>query len=295
MAIGTANAKTIFFGEHFVVYGVKAIGFALDRKIEIEVKESPRFEIGFDADEKTKAALEVLKNLLGRRNFRITIKNSDIPVAGGLGSSAALSVATIRAISNEFSLELSNKKICALAFEAEKVFHGTPSGIDNTLATFGGALVFQKNTENNLIERLQIGSPMHLVMVDSGIKSATKAMVEKTRAFKENNETVFSRILNIESLVVEEAILAIKSGDHEKLGALMNVNHGLLKTIGASHPENEKIVEIARENRALGAKVVGAGGGGFCAALMANQESALNLVRILEKRYQCFYNLVPAN
>ena len=295
MAIGIGNAKTILLGEHFVVYGCKAIGFGIDKEIEVEIKKAAKFEIGFTANEKFLTAIEVLKKLLKLKDFKIDIKKSGIPVASGLGSGAALNVAIARALSKEFGLGLTDKQVCDLVFETEKVFHDTPSGIDNTLATYGGTIVFQKRPKGNLIERLKIGSPLHLVLANSGIKSETKAMVDKVREFKGENETIFSELLKIETRIVEQAIPLIKNGNHEKLGQLMNINHGLLNTISASHIENEKIVAIARENGALGAKLVGAGGGGFCAALMENQESALKLVEIISKQYWCFYNLVPAN
>lgn len=295
MAVGTGKAKTIFLGEHFVVYGCKAIGFGIDKKIEVEVKRSSSFEICFDADESAKKSLEFLKNSLGVTNFKINIKSSEIPIASGLGSSAALNVAAVRALSGEFDLGLTDQQVCDLAFEAEKIFHGNPSGIDNTLSTFGGSIVFQKRPENNLIEHLQIGAPLHLVMAHSGIKSGTKNMIDKVRAFKDKNETAFSDILNAESIIVEQAITSIKEGEHKKLGELMNANHKFLNAIGASHIENEKIILIAREYGALGAKIVGAGGGGFCAILMEDRGSALVLMDALKKRYQCFYNLVPTD
>jgi mevalonate kinase len=294
MAVGTGKAKTIFLGEHFVVYGCKAIGFGLDKKIEVEINRSSCFEICFGADEKIKEALEFFKNSLGVKNFKINIRNSEIPVASGLGSSAAFNVAAIRALSGEFDLGLADRQVCDLAFGAEKIFHGNPSGIDNTLSTFGGSIVFQKRPGNNLIEPLQIGSPLHLVMAHSGVKSGTKNMIDKVRAFKDENETVFSDILNAELIIVEQAITSVREGDLKKLGALMNANHKFLSTIGVSRIENEKIISISREYGALGTKVVGAGGGGFCAALMENRGSALALMNALKKQYQCFYNLVPA-
>ena len=294
MAVGIGRAKTIFFGEHFVVYGCKAIGFGLDKKIKVEVKKAAKMKIDFVVDEKIEKALEVLKRSLGTGNFEIGIKSSEIPVASGLGSSVAFNVATARALSEEFGLGLTDQKICDLAFETEKIFHGTPSGIDNTLSTFGGSILFQKRPGKNLIQRLKIGSPLHLVMIHSGVKGETKEMVEKVGIFKRQNEEIFSQILNIESKIVDGAVASIEKGGHERLGALMDINHTLLRMIGVSSPENEKIVSIAKENGALGAKIIGAGGGGFCIALMKDEKDSLKLVEIMEKQYRCFYNLVSA-
>jgi len=295
MAIGIGYGKIIFFGEHFVVYGCEAIGFGLNKKIEVEIVNTPSFEIVFKADEKVKKAIKIFQKQLGIKNFSVKITNTDIPIASGLGSGAALSVAIIRALSNEFNLRLTNKQVCSLTFEAEKLFHGTPSGIDNTLATFGGAIIFKKRQRNNLIKHLLVGSPLHLVIINTGIKSGTKYMVDKVLNLKDKNPAVFLKIMDAEKLIVKMASNAINKGEIEKIGALMNANHGLLNAIGVSHIENERIVAIARENGALGAKLVGAGGGGFCMALMEDKESALKLVEIMGKQYHCFYNLIPAS
>lgn len=294
MAIGTGRGKIIFFGEHFVVYGCKAIGFGLEKKIIVEVKKTAQPEIGFSADKNCKRAVNFFKSLVKKQNFTINIKSSEIPPASGLGSSAAFNVAAIRALSEEFGLGLENMQINNLAFEAEKIFHGTPSGIDNILATFGGAAVFQKKTGNNLIKPLRIKTPLHLVMADSGITGQTLIMVNKVRALKEKNEKIFSNILATEAMIVNLAVQAVKKGDLQKLGSLMNINHGLLNAIGVSHIECEKIISICRENGALGAKISGGGGGGFCAALMENKKSALALAKILKKQCRCFYALIPS-
>lgn len=295
MATGEGRAKIVILGEHFCVYGGQAIGAALDKIIEIEIKKSAAFEIGFAADKKTKMALEVLRKLTKTPNFKIGAIKSEIPPASGLGFSAAFSVAAVRAISNEFHLDLTDRRVCDFSFAAEKIFHGSPSGIDNTLAAFGGAIVFQKKPKGNLIRPLRIGSPLHLLLIDSGVKSGTKIMVDKVGAFKKQNEKIFTKLLEAESLIVARAIDSIKKGDLRQLGALMNVNHGLLGAIGVSHVENERIVALARKHGALGAKIAGAGGGGFCVALMKNKASALALARKIKRIYECFYSEIPAN
>ncbi|MFA6376305.1 MAG: mevalonate kinase [Candidatus Paceibacterota bacterium] len=294
MAIGIAHGKTIFLGEHFSVYGTKIIGFGIAKKITAEILKSPAMKINFGADDKTKQAIQVIKNSLGAGNFKTSIIESEIPVGSGLGSSASLMVAIIRACVSEFKLELGIDKINGIAFEAEKIFHGTPSGIDNTLSTYGGAIIFQKSLLGPIIERPVIKNPLHLVLIDTGIKKDTLRMVQIVKNFKEKNEHEFAEILRKAENVVDEAITGLKQGNAKIIGMLMDENQELLSRIGVSHPENGKATTMARASGALGAKLVGAGGGGFCMALMKDKESALKLVKIMGEQYNCFYNLIPA-
>jgi len=292
MSIGIGNAKSIFLGEHFVVYGCKAIGFGLDKKIEVEISKSEELIYEFSVDKKVRSAIELLQRLLRVGNFRIKVKQSEIPVSSGLGSSAALLVAVIRAISVEFRLNLSSSKICDLAYEAEKIFHGSPSGIDNTLAVYGGFISFQKRAGRNSIKPLRLAKPIHLVFIDTGKRSGTKTMVSKVRIWKERNEKTFSKLLKQESAIIVQAVKCLETGKYKRLGELMNLNQNLLNIIGASDAENEEVISAARTAGALGAKLVGAGGGGFCIALVKNKIEADNLIKSLNTKYKCFYCLV---
>jgi len=295
MAIGIAHGKTIFLGEHFSVYGTKIVGFGVAKKITVDVLKSPEMEIDFNADDKTKQAIQIIKNSLGLSNFKTTVIESEIPIGSGLGSSASLMVAIIRACVSEFELELDIDQINGIAFEAEKIFHGTPSGIDNTLATYGGSVIFQKSILGPIIGKPLIKNPLHLILIDTGIKKDTLKMVQIVKDFKEKNEYEFAEIIKRAGGIVDEAITALKQGNAKIMGILMDENQELLSRIGVSHQENGKVAEMARASGALGAKLVGAGGGGFCMALMENKESALRLVEIMGKQYDCFYNFIPAS
>jgi len=271
------------------VYGSKAIGFGLDKKIKVEIKKSEKLKYEFSPDKKVRLAVKLLQRLLEVGNFRIKIKQSEIPVSSGLGSSAALLVAIIRAISAEFSLNLNDNKVCDLAHETEKIFHGNPSGIDNTLATYGGFISFQKKVCGNSIKPLRLKKPINFVFIDTGKGSDTKTMVAKVRKWKEHNEKIFSKLLNRESVIITRAIECLKTGNYKKLGELINLNQNLLEVIGVSDIKNEKVILAVRAAGALGAKLVGSGGGGFCIALVKNRKEADNLIKSLNKKYKCFY------
>lgn len=274
------------------MYRGKAIGFGLDKKIEVEIKKSEKLRYEFSADKKVRFAIKLLQKLLKIGNFKIKIKQSEIPVASGLGSSAASLVAVIRAISAEFNLNLDDKKVCNLAYEAEKIFHGSPSGIDNALATYGGFISFQKKARGNFIKHLKIKKPIHFVFIDTGKRGNTKIMVAKIKRWKKLNEKVFYKFLNQESVIITKAIRCLKAGNYKELGELMNLNQNLLKIIGASGRENNKVISAARAAGALGVKLVGAGGGGFCLALVKNKKEAVKFTKLLTKEYRCFYCLV---
>lgn len=289
MAIGVGNAKTIFLGEHFVVYGGQAIGFGLDKKIEVEVVRSAEMVFDFNADTTLRLAGKRIQNLLGVGNFEIKIVDSRIPAAGGLGSSAALAVAIIRAVSGEFQLDLDDKKVCDLAYEAEKIFHGTPSGIDNTLSVWGGCVLFQKRQGGNLIERLSIKGSLPLVLIDTGVKGQTKELVAQVRSLINKDKRWFGDLFKKEQQIVEEAIICLAKGDLAGLGQLMNLNQDLLRQIGVSHPKNDQVISLAQSFGALGAKLVGAGGGGYCVALMKSAAEAADLIEGLKNSYSCFF------
>jgi len=292
MAIGSANGKTIILGEHFSVYGSKVIGFGIAKKIDVEICKSPEMDFEFVADEKVKKSVEIIKENLGIGNFRVRIVNSEINIGSGLGSSASLMVAIIRAANIEFGLNLDNARINTTAHKAEKIFHGTPTGIDNTLATYGGAVILQKTTDGPVVERPVIKKPLHIVLVDTGIKKDTLRMVQLVKDFKDRNEAIFLTLLDQASALANEAINNIKNGENAKLGPLMDENQELLAAIGVSHPEIDRVIGIARESGALGAKLVGAGGGGFCAALASDESAAKMIINKLGARYYCFYNLI---
>ncbi|MCU0653417.1 MAG: mevalonate kinase, partial [Candidatus Pacebacteria bacterium] len=288
MATASANGKTIFLGEHFSVYGTRIIGFGVNKKITVEALRSPTMAVEFGKDEKVILAIEAVKRYLNIDNFSARIIASEIPIGSGLGSSAALMVALVRAISGEFGLGLDDAGISAAAYEAEKIFHGAPSGIDNTLAACGGAVIFQKTALGPAVAQAGIGAPLHLVLIDTGIEKETLKMVGIVRKFKDGNEFEFAAINAEAGGLVNAAIENLQRGNTAKLGRLMDKNQELLARIGVSHPENDRVIELARRQGALGAKLVGAGGGGFCAALMESREAGENLVAALDGKYKSF-------
>lgn len=195
---------------------------------------------------------------------------STIPIAAGLGSGAAVSVATLRALSAFVGHPLPDESVSALAFEQEKLFHGTPSGIDNTVITYAQPIFFVREQP---FELLHVAAPFTLVIGDTGVRSSTAVAVgavrERWQADAPAYEAIFDRI----GAVAVQARAAIETGRLLDLGRLMDQNHALLQQIDVSSPELDRLVAAARQAGAWGAKLSGAGLGGNMIALVDPQQA----------------------
>ena len=288
MSIGNGNGKVILFGEHFVVHGAPSIVAAIKNEAIVEVSPSN------DSENHIITTLTVVPKLstagIGRVLESLGIKEKydvrltgDLPTFGGLGSSAAFCVALARAFAKEKGIQLTPQEINRHAYEGEKAFHGNPSGVDNLAATYGGVFQFVrgKTYSENKFEQIKLSKSLHLVISFSGKYSATVAMVEKVRLSKEKDPKSFEDLVSSYKKIFDLGKSAIISGDILKIGQLMNENHALLQRLGTSDQLNDQIVEIARKNGALGAKVTGGGGGGCCIALVKDENEAKKLAKAI--------------
>jgi mevalonate kinase len=193
----------------------------------------------------------------------------NLPGFSGIGASAASSVAIARAIAEELRLDLPDEKINDIAYEAEKAYAGTPSGIDNTAATYGGLIWFRKALCGvpNTIERLSIKEPVEIVIGNTGIVADTKAMVAGVAARMNENPGKYDRLCKQAEKSAIAGRKALEDFDLKQVGDLMNENHLQLKGIGVSSEELDYLVSLARERGAFGAKLTGGGGGGCMVAL----------------------------
>jgi mevalonate kinase len=281
MTSSSSPGKIILFGEHAVVYGRPALAVPVTQvHADVNVSDSARPGIWIDApDVNLHAELNTLPSdhplasvihnflFISRvspfPNLEIKITSS-IPVASGLGSGAAVTVALTRALSSFLSHPMTDEEVNAFTYEIEKLHHGTPSGIDNTVITYAKPVYFVRETP---IETLTVGKPFTIVIGDTGISAPTKESVGDVRRLwlsdKSRWETVFDKIAEISFT----ARRAIEQGHWELLGELMNENHQLLQTLTVSSPELDALVTAACEAGALGAKMSGGGRGGNMIAL----------------------------
>lgn len=279
--VAHASGKVILFGEHAVVYGRPAIAVPVtqvqatatvepgDKGIVLAALDLGRRYPVDEAESDDPLAFTVLTVLeyLGLepdQNLTITIR-STIPVARGLGSSAATSAAIVRALARHFGRALSPAQVSDLVYRAEVLQHGTPSGIDNSVVAFEQPVYFVRGQP---IERFRVRAPLHLVIADTGIASSTKEVVRAVRAAWECDQTRYEGLFDQIGAIAREARRAIEQGAVEQLGRLMDANHQLLQAIEVSSPELDRLVEAARSAGALGAKLSGAGRGGNMVALV---------------------------
>jgi len=202
------------------------------------------------------------------------ILGGDLYCASGVGASAACAVAIARAINDEYKMDFNDDQINKVAFEGETAGSGTPSGIDNTAATYGGFLLFKKNLTGgeNKIEVLKTKQPMEIVLGNSGKTALTKEVVGDVKKLKEADPEKMQEIFDAYEKLEREAVDAIKNYDLKKIGELMNQNHKLLQEITVSCQELDELVKVAKEAGAIGAKLTGTGRGGMMIALTPGKE-----------------------
>lgn len=277
----TAPGKIILFGEHSVVYGQPAIAVPISQVqatctvrdnsaghgILLNAPDIDRREYLSAEGNDDPLAWVVYRTLdalgIPAPKLEITV-TSTIPIACGLGSGAAISAAIIRALGKFFRRPFDAQTISDIAFEVEKIYHGTPSGIDNTVVAFARPIFF---ITGKPIERLTVGAPLTFVIADTGIKSPTYKVVGNLRARRSKNPAAFDTIFERMGILAQSARKALERGDCRAVGALMDENHAILRKLDISHPMLDTLVSAAMTAGAIGAKLSGAGWGGNMIAL----------------------------
>jgi mevalonate kinase len=287
MTISSAPGKIILFGEHAVVYGRPALAVPVTQvHADVEVLASASAgimihapNIDLHAELNTLPSdhpiASVIHNLffLSRLSpfpsLNITI-TSTIPVASGLGSGAAVTVALTRALSTHINYSMTDEEINAFAYEVEKLHHGTPSGIDNTVVTYAKPVYFVKGQS---IETFQVGKPFTIVIGDTGVSAPTKESVSDVRKLWEADKKKWEGVFNKVAEISLTARRVIETGKTEMLGELMAENHALLQEMTVSSPELDTLVSAAQNAGALGAKLSGGGRGGNMIALVEPEQA----------------------
>jgi len=307
---GIGFGKAILFNEHFVVYGVPAIVSAIGKYTVAKVnpieksgwtliddrKATPNYKE--DKIEQQKDSINrILKKMdidLSKNGIEITLDGT-LYCASGIGASAASCVAIARALSDHFNLDLSDEEINEVAYEGEKGYHGSPSGIDNTASTFGGLIWFERG-ENTVMEKITIPAPIEIVMGNTGKVANTAAAVAGVRERREKNPEKYKEIFDRAENIAYLARNALKNEDHKELGKLMNESHKLLQNIEVSSRELDFLVKLARDQGAIGAKLTGGGLGGNIIALTPDKNLQEEVANAIEKEgFQTLTTVIGAS
>ncbi|MCU0474641.1 MAG: mevalonate kinase [Anaerolineae bacterium] len=283
----TAPGKVILLGEHAVVYGQPALAVPVT-SVSVTVTVTPAPDLVIEAPDlaltltaqdeanhldhplfqMVHRVAQRFGHLLPRQRFRIT---STIPFASGLGSGAAVSAALGRAAAQALGQRLSDDELNAMVYDIERIHHGTPSGIDNTVIVYQKPVYFIRGQGAVPFE---VGVPFTILIADTGQTALTRESVGDVRHLMESAPDRYQPIVQRIGQVVESARAAIALGQHAQLGALMDENHALLDQLTVSSPQLDRLVTAARQAGALGAKLSGGGRGGNMIALVTPDSSA---------------------
>jgi mevalonate kinase len=290
----TAPGKVILFGEHAVVYNRPAIAVPVTEvQAKATIKPAPK-DTGFrivapdlgrndlltqfqpdDPENRDPLAttVQITLELLKQATVPDAVLEitSTIPLGRGLGSGAAVSTAIVRALSQFLGQRLSTPQVSALVYEVEKLYHGTPSGVDNTVVAFAQPVFFVKKNSTPIIRRIGVANPFTLVIGDTGLVSPTHRAVGNLRKRWQADPQRYEGYFDEIAVIVEQARVAIETGalPVTSLGKLMDDNQELLETVGVSLPELARLIAAARQAGAWGAKLSGAGMGGNMIALVS--------------------------
>lgn len=309
--VASAPGKITLYGEHAVVYGEPAIVTSIDRRVyatctprndgkvrisalNLEVPGvvltySDEGEVILETDygrvlsvvSYIREGIRIASDYIGeRRGADITIE-STMPVGAGLGTSAAVTVATIAAFCKAMGHELDRREIAELAWKTEKTVQGAASPMDSTISTFGGTIYIRYEGGHVETSNVRLKGRIPFVIGYVERKYKTKDMVRLVRDLKSRYPPIVDRLMKLIGEVVREAKLALEGGDYAKAGELMNINHGLLDALGVSTLKLNEMVYAARDMGALGAKLSGAGGGGSIIALV-REEDVLRVTSAIE-------------
>lgn len=272
-----APGKVIIAGEHFVVHGSWALAAAIDKGALVEAEGHDDVEViskalGMRASttkvppslQPVVEAVKATQSYVGSKGGVKVLIDSDLPVSSGLGSSSAVAVATVAATSTALGYRLSRDEIVDLAMIAERITHGRPSGIDPAVATYGGVILFKKGEKPKPV---RLKEPVTFILSPSGVERPTSEMVAKFALMGEKKPYLFNSLVSSSSLFTEMAASALVKGDLDLLASILNFFHSTLSWLGVSTEVLDGMVDKAIKAGCIGAKLTGAGGGGYIIAL----------------------------
>ncbi len=277
-----APGKVILFGEHVVVYKRPAIAVAIDRGVEVELVPRQDNIISVDVDligysdsftlvdkrlnyhcdpenkRVTDYIYEVINLFEFDNGFNLKV-DINMYLGVGLGSSAAITVATLKALSLYLSLDYDKKTIASIAHEIEVKIQGAASPLDTSMSTYGGLIYIDNKSKLN---RIECNMQLPLIVSNCQISGNTGILVESVRLKYEKYPEIIGNVFKAVEEIVDLAKIAFEKADSDKISDLMNINQGLLDSMGVNTLELSEMVYLSRRYGASGSKLTGSGGGG---------------------------------
>ncbi|HGK0628607.1 TPA: mevalonate kinase [Streptococcus pneumoniae] len=278
VGVGQAHSKIILIGEHAVVYGYPAISLPL-LEVEVTCKVVPA-ESPWRLYEEDTLSMAVYASLEYLNITEACIRceiDSAIPEKRGMGSSAAISIAAIRAVFDYYQADLPHDVLEILVNRAEMIAHMNPSGLDAKTCLSDQPIRFIKNVG---FTELEMDLSAYLVIADTGVYGHTREAIQVVQ----NKGKDALPFLHALGELTQQAEVAISQKDAEGLGQILSQAHLYLKEIGVSSPEADFLVETTLSHGALGAKMSGGGLGGCIIALVTNLTHAQELAERLEEK-----------
>jgi mevalonate kinase len=288
MVVCSAPGKLILFGEHAVVFGEPALSIAVDLRVRVEAESSESFTVdGRSLDvRKNRYVKRAIEEVWRGGPLEIQVESS-VPVAAGLGSSAAVTVSTLGALL-QLQDEFNPVAIAHNGFQVELGVQGNASPIDTTTCTHGGGILVEKSSRQGLLWRLSRDDKewflhdcplpdLSLVVGDTGVKAETGPLVEGVRQLAAKSQAARDQVEEIGRITLAGKT-ALQNGDLSLAGELMTRNHGLLNSLGVGHPALDKLVSLCK-GHSYGAKLTGAGGGGSMVALTDEPDELATLIQ----------------
>lgn len=277
----SAPGKLMLLGEHAVVYGYPCLVTAVNKRISVTVEkiDSDKISFNFSVNSKSDFVQKAVALFFRKYNLRsglLITTSSGFPPTLGLGSSSAVTVATLKALCEIFEIKLSKARLFDLAFEVITGFQELSSGFDLAAAIYGGTVYYRKNSVPEILPFKRIP----LLVVYSGVKADTSSMIDSVAQLKKSYPGKINKIFNQIGVLVEKAKIACRLSDWQTLGKLFNLNQEKLAELGVSTDSIDRLVYTAQKTGALGAKLSGAGGGD-CILVLYNPELKNTLITAL--------------
>ena len=289
MVKASAPGKLLLFGEHAVVYGKPCIVTAIDHRMNVSIEKRKDDEIHVDVKNmavgkyiiKTKDlhknhpkefrfVLKAVENFFKKFkiNCGLNIKTrSQFSSKIGFGSSAAVTVATLKALGALFDEKMNNRRIYKMGTRTVLDIQGVGSGIDVASSTYGGTLYCSAGKK--MIKQIKIGK-LPLIVGYTGVKAETPALIRRVAKLRKKHPELVNPVFDLLEKIAKEAKRRLEKREFKELGEIMNFNHGLLNAAKVSSIELERLISAARKAGAFGAKLSGAGGGDCMIAIAHN-------------------------